>query len=78
MLNILLEGNFLLFAMIFVALAISLSFHEFGHAYTAKLFGDNTAERMGRVSLNPMVHLDPAGTIMLILIGFGYARWPRC
>lgn len=57
-----------------VALLISIDVHEFGHAWAAFLLGDNTAQRMGRLSLNPLVHLDPMGTIMILvssLAGFG-------
>jgi hypothetical protein len=51
-----------------------LSFHEFGHAATAKLFGDDTAQKAGRLTLNPAAHIDPVGLLMTALIGFGYAR----
>nr|WP_281282204.1 site-2 protease family protein [Aliikangiella marina] len=57
-----------------MAIVISLSFHEFGHAWTAKKFGDNTAERMGRLTLNPVAHIDPMGLLMVAIIGFGYAK----
>jgi Zn-dependent protease len=56
------------------ALLVSIDVHEFSHAWAASLLGDNTARRMGRLSLNPMVHLDPIGTIMILvssLTGFG-------
>jgi Zn-dependent protease len=52
----------------------ALTFHEFAHAWSAKKLGDNTAERMGRLSLNPLVHLDPTGTVMIfitVMSGFG-------
>ncbi|MDX1433401.1 MAG: site-2 protease family protein, partial [Gammaproteobacteria bacterium] len=48
--------------------------HEFGHAYVAKLYGDDTAERAGRLTLNPMSHIDPMGLLMVVVVGFGYAR----
>ena len=74
MLPILLEGNISLFVLIIAALIFSLSFHEFGHAFAAKLFGDDTAQRMGRLTLNPLVHIDPIGLLMVIMVGFGYAK----
>ncbi|MBM4429984.1 MAG: site-2 protease family protein [Chloroflexi bacterium] len=57
-----------------VALLICIDVHEFAHAWAAFRLGDNTAQRMGRLSLNPLVHLDPVGTIMILLsslTGFG-------
>ena len=60
--------------MIIIAIIIALTFHEFGHAFTAKLFGDNTAEKAGRLSLNPLVHIDPMGLLMVAMVGFGYAK----
>ena len=57
-----------------LTLVISLTFHEFAHAWTAHQFGDDTARAAGRMSLNPLVHLDPIGSIMLIVAGFGWAK----
>jgi Zn-dependent protease len=48
----------------------SVSFHEFGHAWTSYKFGDDTAYRLGRVTLNPIPHIDPIGTLLLPIIGF--------
>ena len=56
------------------ALVFSLSFHEFAHAWMAYRLGDSTAARMGRLTLNPMSHLDPVGSIALLLMGFGWAK----
>ena len=56
------------------ALVFSLSFHEFAHAWMAYRLGDNTAARMGRLTLNPISHLDPVGSIALLLMGFGWAK----
>ncbi len=53
---------------------LSLSFHEFGHAWAANKCGDPTAKYLGRLTLNPMKHLDPTGTVMMLIAGFGYAR----
>ncbi|NQV30717.1 MAG: site-2 protease family protein [Candidatus Marinimicrobia bacterium] len=56
------------------AILIALTFHEFAHAYVAYRFGDPTAKNMGRLTLNPLAHLDPMGTIMIFLIHFGWAK----
>lgn len=53
-----------------VPFIFSLSFHEFAHAWAAKKFGDNTAEMMGRLSMNPVAHIDPVGTIFFPVVGF--------
>lgn len=56
-------------------LLLSLTLHEFAHARVALAFGDPTAYRQGRVTLNPMRHLDPIGTLMILSsFGFGWAR----
>ncbi len=55
-------------------LLFSLVLHEYAHARTALHFGDPTARDMGRLTLNPIAHLDPMGTIALFLIGFGWAK----
>ena len=52
----------------------AISFHEFCHGYAAKLVGDPTAERSGRLSLNPLDHFDLVGTLMLLFVGFGWAK----
>lgn len=57
-----------------ITLVIAFSVHEFAHAWTAYKFGDHTAKNQGRLTLNPAVHLDPLGTILIFLIGFGWAR----
>ena len=74
LLNLLFQGQIALFLLIVLALVISLSFHEFGHAATAKLFGDDTAQRAGRLTLNPLAHIDPIGLLMVMMVGFGYAK----
>ena len=56
------------------ALIFSLSFHEFAHAWMAFRLGDDTAAKLGRLTLNPMAHLDPIGSIALLLMGFGWAK----
>ncbi|AEF94878.1 peptidase M50 [Desulfotomaculum nigrificans CO-1-SRB] len=53
---------------------LALTFHEFAHAWVAHKLGDNTAKNMGRLTLNPLKHLDPIGTLLLFLAGFGWAK----
>jgi len=53
---------------------IGLTVHEAAHAISAKWLGDRTAEKMGRISLNPMRHLSPMGTLMLLFVGFGWGK----
>lgn len=55
-------------------LVLALSLHEFAHGYAAYKMGDNTAKYQGRLTLNPLHHLDPIGTICLFLLNFGWAR----
>ncbi|MBI5369609.1 site-2 protease family protein [Candidatus Uhrbacteria bacterium] len=57
-----------------VAILLSLTIHEFSHAFVGGLLGDKTAEREGRLSLNPLAHLDLIGFIPLLLFGFGWAK----
>ena len=52
----------------------ALSFHEFAHAWMASKCGDNTAARMGRLTLNPIAHLDLMGSMMILFVGFGWAK----
>jgi Zn-dependent protease len=55
-------------------LILSLTFHEFAHAWMAYKLGDRTAKYEGRLSLNPLVHIDPLGFLMVLLVGFGWAK----
>lgn len=57
-----------------ITIIIAFTFHEFAHAYVAYKFGDMTAKKQGRLTLNPLQHLDPFGTILILLAGFGWAR----
>ncbi len=66
--------NPLFFLAWVAAILVALTIHEFSHAAAAKYFGDSTAEAMGRLTLNPLVHIDPLGFIMLLFVGFGWAR----
>jgi Zn-dependent protease len=53
---------------------LALTFHEYAHAYAAHRYGDDTAQKSGRLTLNPLRHLDPLGTIMIFLVHFGWAK----
>ena len=55
------------------AMLIALVLHEWAHGFVAYKLGDPTAKQMGRLSLNPLRHLDPLGTALLFLVGFGLA-----
>ena len=56
------------------ALLIALTFHEFAHACVSDSLGDPTPEMQGRLTLNPLAHMDIVGTLMLVLVGFGWAK----
>jgi Zn-dependent protease len=62
--------------MLLIPLILSLTVHEFSHAWAAWRLGDDTAARMGRMTLNPIPHIDPIGTLLLPLLGvpFGWAK----
>lgn len=70
----LLFGDPAAIAGVLVALLVGLTFHEFSHAYVADQLGDHRPRALGRVSLNPINHIDPMGAIMLVLVGFGWAK----
>ena len=57
-----------------VALLLAIDIHEFSHAWAAEYLGDPTPRLQGRLTLNPLAHLDPIGTIMLILVHFGWGK----
>lgn len=57
-----------------VAIVLAISFHEFAHAYAAYKLGDNTARDLGRLTINPLKHLDVIGTLLLLLVGFGWGK----
>jgi Zn-dependent protease len=70
-------GIYLIIAELIVLvllLLIAFPVHELAHAITARWLGDDTAERLGRITLNPLKHLDPMGTILFVLTGFGWAK----
>jgi len=66
--------NPLQFLYVLPAIIIGLTVHEWAHAYVAYRLGDPTARNMGRMTLNPLAHIDPIGFIMLLLVGFGWAK----
>lgn len=70
----LLFQNPLLFAAVAVALLYSIIAHEVAHGWVAHLLGDDTALNYGRLTFNPLPHLDLIGTLMLFLVGFGWAK----
>ena len=55
-------------------IAIAISVHEFGHAYSAHLLGDDTAKLYGRMTLNPIKHVDPLGLLAMIIFHIGWAK----
>lgn len=65
---------FLSFLIAFPALLFSLSLHEFAHGYAAFTQGDAYAKSTGRLTLNPFKHLDPIGTLAMLIVGFGWAK----
>jgi Zn-dependent protease len=65
---------FAYFAAFGVALVTGIGFHEFSHAWAANELGDDTAARRGRLTLNPLAHVDPMGMVVMLLIGFGWGK----
>src|SRR2546426_6144003 len=57
-----------------VALIVAATVHEYAHAYVADRLGDPTPRAQGRLTLNPLAHLDPVGSLLILLLGFGYAK----
>ena len=80
MLRTLFSGNFTIQQVLAQILAVLLvvflilPFHEWAHAFTAPCLGDKSVKARGRLSLNPLSHIDPIGALMLLLIGFGWAK----
>lgn len=73
MLNLLFSSP-LTFLITAVSLVIAITIHEYSHALAADRLGDPTPRTMGRLTLNPLAHLDPMGTIAILLVGFGWGR----
>ncbi len=75
-----LSGNFSLFKLFvsiissLIVIFLCLPVHEFSHAMAANILGDKTAKYQGRLTLNPLAHIDYLGALMIILFGFGYAK----
>ncbi len=61
-------------AGIAVALVVGITFHEFSHAFIADLLGDHRPRALGRVSLNPVAHIDPLGALVFVIAGFGWGK----
>lgn len=68
------KGMLIFFLLAFPGRILALSLHEFAHAWVANRCGDTTAKLMGRMTINPLKHLDPLGTVMMLVVGFGWAR----
>ena len=68
------KGMLIFFLLAFPGRILALSAHEYAHAWVADRCGDHTARWMGRLTLNPLKHLDPLGTVMMLLVGFGWAK----
>ncbi len=69
-----LSSNPLQFLVLIGCLILSIGIHEFFHAYTAYKLGDNTPKLQGRVTLNPLAHIDPLGLLLIVLAGFGWGK----
>ncbi|MFV1859073.1 MAG: site-2 protease family protein [Anaerolineales bacterium] len=69
-----LGNNPVQFVYLAITLVIALTVHEFAHAWVAFQLGDDSAQRAGRLTLNPLKHLDPLGTIIFLAIGLGWAK----
>ena len=67
-------GAAVTFAVFSLSLVVAITIHEFSHALSATLLGDNTARNLGRLTLRPLAHLDPIGTAMIAFVGFGWGK----
>lgn len=67
-------NNPLVFVFWLLALVVAITVHEFAHAYAADHLGDPTPRMQGRLTLNPLAHLDPIGTVMILVARFGWGR----
>lgn len=68
------EGAILNLVLTIPGVLIAITFHEFAHAFVADKLGDDTPRRDGRLSLNPLAHLDPIGSLLLLIAGFGWGK----
>lgn len=67
-------GELLGLVLTLPAVLIAITFHEYAHAFVADKLGDDTPRRQGRLTLNPLAHLDPVGSILLIFAGYGWGK----
>ena len=67
-------GQILALLLSIPGVLIAITFHEYAHAWAAYKLGDDTAKSQGRLSLNPLKHMDPIGIVMLLFLGFGWGR----
>lgn len=72
--NLTLPEKVIELTLLIMVLAFTFSIHEFMHAWIAERMGDDTPRRQGRITMNPMAHIDPFGAIMMLLAGFGWAK----
>ena len=68
------SDTIILAAILIPCLIVAIVFHEVSHGWSALMLGDPTAKRVGRLSLNPLAHLDPLGTAMIVFAGFGWGK----
>ena len=68
------QGALLSLILTIPGVLIAITFHEFAHAFAADKLGDDTPRKEGRLSLNPLDHLDPVGSLLLLLAGFGWGK----
>ena len=68
------SGFVRLAALVVLSLVVAITIHEFSHALVASGLGDDTGKRLGRLSLNPKRHLDPMGSVMMLVAGFGWGK----
>jgi len=68
------QGTFMLILIMVPVILISLSFHELAHAFAAYKMGDPTSKNLGRLTMNPIKHIDPIGFLAMLLIGIGWAK----
>ena len=74
LINALLQGNPITALVFVIGLIMAISIHEAAHAFVAYRLGDPTAKLAGRLTLDPRSHLDPIGTLALLLVGFGWGK----
>lgn len=67
-------GALLALVLSIPGILIAITFHEYAHAFAADKLGDDTPRRQGRISLNPLAHLDPYGTFLMLFAGFGWGK----